>query len=96
MLLIVNVASECGYTDGHYADLTRLKHDLGKGGHFEVLAFPCNQFGGQEPKVGPAFTLHLFQISMCKLQIPFALLHSHLYDAFPVIDPQIKHIYTKF
>jgi len=47
VLLIVNVASECGFTP-QYEGLEKLYktyHDQG----FEVLAFPCNQFGGQEP-----------------------------------------------
>ena len=47
VLLIVNVASECGFTP-QYEGLQNLYSDLaGKG--FEVLGFPCNQFGGQEP-----------------------------------------------
>ena len=46
-LLIVNVASNCGFTS-QYRDLQQLYLDLnGKG--LEVLAFPCNQFGAQEP-----------------------------------------------
>jgi glutathione peroxidase len=45
--LIVNVASECGYTP-QYAGLEQLQRDLGPRG-FNVLAFPCNQFGSQEP-----------------------------------------------
>ncbi|KAL4236610.1 Glutathione peroxidase 7 [Mactra antiquata] len=47
--LIVNVASECGFTDSHYRSLIRLKNVLLPGGKFEILAFPCNQFGRQEP-----------------------------------------------
>ena len=46
-LLIVNVASQCGFTP-QYAGLEQLYstyHDRG----FLVLAFPCNQFGAQEP-----------------------------------------------
>ena len=48
---MVNVASECGFTDGHYRSLVRIQETLGRTGLFQVLAFPCNQFGGQEPKV---------------------------------------------
>jgi glutathione peroxidase len=47
VLLVVNVASECGFTK-QYTGLAEL-HDKYKGKGFEVLAFPCNQFGGQEP-----------------------------------------------
>uniref|UniRef100_A0A8C9V9H9 Glutathione peroxidase n=1 Tax=Scleropages formosus TaxID=113540 RepID=A0A8C9V9H9_SCLFO len=46
--LVVNVASECGYTEEHYTDLQQLQRDFGPY-HFNVLAFPCNQFGQQEP-----------------------------------------------
>ena len=44
---MVNVASECGYTDHNYKLLTQLQEDFRKG--FTVLAFPCNQFSQQEP-----------------------------------------------
>lgn len=46
-ILIVNVASRCGFT-GQYASLEAL-YRLYKDQGFTVLAFPCNQFGGQEP-----------------------------------------------
>ncbi|XP_030642995.1 glutathione peroxidase 7 [Chanos chanos] len=46
--LAVNVASECGFTEEHYKDLQQLQRDFGPY-HFNVLAFPCNQFGQQEP-----------------------------------------------
>lgn len=48
VLLIVNVASECGYTESQYQGLVRLQSELGHD-HFQVLAFPCNDFGQQEP-----------------------------------------------
>jgi glutathione peroxidase len=47
-ILIVNVASACGYTDQNYKELQMLYekyHSVG----LEILGFPCNQFGGQEP-----------------------------------------------
>ena len=47
VLLIVNTASECGFTP-QYAGLQRLQERFGGRG-FEVLGFPCNQFGKQEP-----------------------------------------------
>jgi glutathione peroxidase len=46
-LLIVNVASKCGYTP-QYAPLEELQQRYHARG-FSVLGFPCNQFGEQEP-----------------------------------------------
>jgi glutathione peroxidase len=45
--LVVNVASKCGYTP-QYAGLEKLQREL-KGKSFNVLGFPSNDFGGQEP-----------------------------------------------
>lgn len=47
--LVVNVASQCGYTDSTYRALKKLHDILSYGDFFSVLAFPCNQFGDQEP-----------------------------------------------
>lgn len=46
-ILIVNTASECGYTF-HYEPLEEL-YQTYKDKGFVVLGFPCNDFGGQEP-----------------------------------------------
>ncbi len=43
------MASLCGYTDTSYRALKRLQDILGYNQKFNVLAFPCNQFGEQEP-----------------------------------------------
>jgi glutathione peroxidase len=47
VLLLVNVASECGYTP-QYAGLQKLYERLQPRG-FEILGFPANNFGAQEP-----------------------------------------------
>src|SRR5262245_23000262 len=49
-LLIVNVASQCGFTP-QYQGLQGL-YEKFKDRNFVVLGFPCNQFGSQEPNGG--------------------------------------------
>ena len=46
-VMVVNVASKCGFTP-QYEALQKLYTDYHDRG-FEILGFPCNQFGGQEP-----------------------------------------------
>ena len=65
-VLIVNVASECGYT-GQYAGLQALHEKYSKQG-FSVLGFPCNDFGGQEP--GSEAEIKTFCTSRYKVTFP--------------------------
>ncbi|OAA68728.1 glutathione peroxidase [Niveomyces insectorum RCEF 264] len=50
VVLVVNTASKCGFTP-QYGGLEKLYKDIRSkhGDDFEILGFPCNQFGGQEP-----------------------------------------------
>lgn len=48
VLLIVNVASQCGLTNSNYTELSQV-YEKYKDQGLEILAFPCNQFAGQEP-----------------------------------------------
>ena len=54
VLLIVNTASQCGFTP-QLKDLVALKNEF-SGSDFEILAFPSNDFGGQEPLEGEAIS----------------------------------------
>ena len=65
-VLIVNVASECGYT-GQYAGLQAL-HDKYSEKGFAVLGFPCNDFGGQEP--GSELEIQKFCTERFKVTFP--------------------------
>lgn len=47
-MLIVNVACQCGFTGSNYPQMQELHRKYESQG-LSVLAFPCNQFGGQEP-----------------------------------------------
>ena len=57
VMLIVNTASECGFTP-QFEGLQKL-YDNYKDKGFIVLGFPCNQFGGQEPGSGAVSYTHL-------------------------------------
>ena len=65
-LLVVNVASECGYTP-QYEGLERL-HEAYKDRGLLVLGFPCNQFGAQEP--GGADQIESFCRTKFGIQFP--------------------------
>ncbi|KAH7721147.1 glutathione peroxidase [Aphelenchoides avenae] len=51
VVMVVNVASKCGYTDGHYTQLKEVLNKYKDKG-FEIAAFPCNQFANEEPGCG--------------------------------------------
>jgi glutathione peroxidase len=103
-LLIVNTASECGLTP-QYADLEQIYREYKDRG-LEVLAFPSNDFGGQEPGTPEeikAFTEDNFQITFAL----FAKVHAlgpdiaPLYEALTTSTPEalrgdIKWNFTKF
>ncbi|GFO13352.1 glutathione peroxidase [Plakobranchus ocellatus] len=67
--LIVNVASECGYTDNHYRGMVLLQQTFGHTDKFNVLAFPCNQFGEQEP----GSNKEIYQFAHDEMEINFPL-----------------------
>ncbi|KAG7392431.1 hypothetical protein PHYBOEH_006372 [Phytophthora boehmeriae] len=48
VVLVVNVSSKCGLTPTNYPELQQL-YEKYKDEGLEILAFPCNQFAGQEP-----------------------------------------------
>jgi glutathione peroxidase len=105
VMLIVNVASKCGFTP-QYEGLEALQRKYGDKG-FTVLGFPCNQFGAQEP--GDAAEIANF----CKLSydVSFPVLgkidvngdeaapiYKHLKDEAPGLlgSKRIKWNFTKF
>jgi glutathione peroxidase len=105
VMLIVNVASKCGFTP-QYEGLEALQRKYDAKG-FSVLGFPCNQFGAQEP--GNAEEI----ASFCKLtyDVSFPLygkidvngdnaapIYKHLKDEAPGLlgSKAIKWNFTKF
>ena len=105
VLLIVNVASQCGFTP-QYAGLEKLYEKFG-GQRFFVLGFPSNQFGKQEP--GPESEIKTFCQTRYGVTFPlFAKIdvngpHAHpLYEFLKTKRPgllgtrRIKWNFTKF
>ena len=104
-LLIVNVASKCGFTS-QYTELEQIYKEYKDSG-FEILAFPCNQFGAQEP--GDAEEIKSF----CSLTYPVSFplfskievngdsaapVYTYLKESLPGIlgSKAIKWNFTKF
>jgi glutathione peroxidase len=105
VLLIVNTASKCGFTP-QYTGLESLQQRYGTRG-FSVLAFPCNQFGAQEPgteseiqsfcEMNYQTTFPLFS----KIDVNGAASHplfTHLTEKAPGVlgSKRIKWNFTKF
>jgi glutathione peroxidase len=83
VLLIVNTASKCGFTP-QYEGLEALHRDYGDRG-FEVLGFPCNQFGAQEP--GDAAEIATFCSTTYDVTFPvFAKVDVNGKDAAPLFE----------
>ena len=103
VVLLVNTASECGYTR-QYQGLVELHHAYGERG-LAVLAFPCNQFGGQEPGSDgeiAAFCRHHFDVDFplfAKVDVNGAAAHPlwrWLTQADSAHPHPIKWNFTKF
>ena len=105
VLLIVNTASKCGFTP-QYTGLESLHQTYGERG-FSVLAFPCNQFGGQEPgseEEIQSFCDLNYQTSFplfSKIEVNGAISHplyAHLKEQAPGVlgSKRIKWNFTKF
>jgi glutathione peroxidase len=83
VLLIVNVASRCGLTSSNYTELSHL-YDNFKTRGLEVLAFPCNQFGMQEP--GSNEEIKQFACTKFKAEFP-------IFDKVDVNGPFTAPVY---
>ncbi|PKI70597.1 probable glutathione peroxidase 5 [Punica granatum] len=105
VLLVVNVASKCGFTDSNYTQLTQLYNKYKEKG-LEILAFPCNQFLRQEP--GTSEEAQEFACTRYKAEYPiFKKVRVNGPDATPVykflksnasgfLGSRIKWNFTKF
>ena len=105
VLLIVNTASQCGFTP-QYGGLEALYENL-HGDGFTILGFPCNQFGAQEP----GSEAEIGQVCMTNYGVSFPMfakievngerahpLYKYLKDAKPGLlgTEAIKWNFTKF
>lgn len=83
VLLIVNTATHCGFTP-QYIGLQEL-YDQYHGRGFEILDFPCNQFGNQAP--GSDEEIHDFCVSRYAIAFPqFSKINVNGPDADPLFD----------
>lgn len=84
VLLIVNTASQCGFTP-QMKELVELKNEFA-GLDFEILAFPSNDFGGQEPLEGAGI------IQFCENYGA----NFHVFDKIRVRGPYAHPLYKFF
>jgi len=84
VVLIVNVASKCGYTP-QYEGLQKV-YEKYKDKGFEILAFPCNDFGGQEPGTNEEIQ------SFCKTNYNVTFT---LFDKIKVLGNEKAPLYSK-
>jgi glutathione peroxidase len=84
VLMIVNVASFCGYTPQYEGleNIYKKYKDMG----FEILAFPCNDFGGQEP--GSNEEIKTFCTTRYSVSFP-------LFDKIKVLGDEKSPLYAK-
>ena len=88
VLLIVNVASQCGYTP-QYKGL-EATYEKYKGQGFEVLGFPANEFGKQEP----GSNSEIKEFCSSKFNVTFPMF-SKIVAKGPEIDPLYKFLTSK-
>ncbi|MDB5122644.1 MAG: hypothetical protein JWP94_773 [Mucilaginibacter sp.] len=84
VLLIVNTASQCSFTP-QLKELADLRNEF-QGEDFEILAFPSNDFGGQEPLEGAAIT------AFCEIQH----VNYPVFDKIRVRGPYAHPLYKFF
>ncbi len=84
VLLIVNVASKCGYTP-QYEALEKV-YEKYKDRGFEILGFPCNDFGGQEPGTNEEI------VNFCKTNYSVTFT---LFDKIKVLGNEKSPLYAK-
>ncbi|MCH3917743.1 MAG: glutathione peroxidase [Spirochaetia bacterium] len=91
VVLVINTATECGFTP-QYAPLEAIYEDLHDKG-LEILDFPCNQFGGQAP--GTAEEIHEFCTGRFGVKFPqFAKIDVNGDNADPLYKDLVHN--TKF
>jgi|UniRef100_A0A2N9GWM7 glutathione peroxidase len=105
VLLVVNVASKCGFTEANYTQLTEI-YNRYKDKGLEILAFPCNQFLHQQP--GTSQEAQEFACTRYKAEYPiFQKIRCNGPDTAPVfkflkaskpgfLGSRIKWNFTKF